>query len=171
MWNWVLHTIPFGWTGSGHVWEQRIVVDVWPGIGQGHLEKQSYLWSTYILEGAKIDSSCRNIKNTLSWICGTYCSVVPRDPDVQKSVEKESEKTKITTAGWSYGDERKLLGGNSNEKQRLFVGCRGDEDGDGGGDEDELKLHLFFHLHVDLSVTILFSFSKCVCTAHCHHVW
>jgi len=53
----------------------------------------------YILERAKIDSSYRNIKITLSWTRGTHCSVVPRDPDMQKSVGKEIEKTKITTAG------------------------------------------------------------------------
>ena len=63
-------------------------------IGQEHLEKQTYLWRMYILERAKIDSSHKNIKITLSWIRGTYCSVVPRDPDMQKSVEKESEKNK-----------------------------------------------------------------------------
>jgi len=50
-----------------------------------------------ILERAKIDGSCRNIKITLSWIHGTYCSVLPREPDIQKSVEKESEKIKVTT--------------------------------------------------------------------------
>ena len=53
----------------------------------------------YILERAKIDGSYRHIKVTLSWIHGTYCSVVPRDPDMQKSVEKESEKIKIMMDG------------------------------------------------------------------------
>jgi len=52
----------------------------------------------YILERAKIDSSYRNIEITLSWIRGTYCNVLPREPDIQKSVQKESERTKITTA-------------------------------------------------------------------------
>jgi hypothetical protein len=53
----------------------------------------------YILERDQIDSIYRNIKNTLSWIGGTYCRVVPRDPHMQKSVEKEVEKTKVMTAG------------------------------------------------------------------------
>jgi len=52
----------------------------------------------YIIERAKIDSSYRNIEIKLSWIRGTYCSVLPREPDTQKSVEKESERTKLTTA-------------------------------------------------------------------------
>jgi len=52
----------------------------------------------YILERAKIEGSYRNIKITLSWIHETYCSVLPREPHIPKSVGKESEKTKVTTA-------------------------------------------------------------------------